>query len=544
MRRAISHVWLLSFVGLMALGPPAAAQPSAVGQWGPVRKWEWLVEDEGEWVWKGVQAVHMVVLKTGKVLCVDRWQGTYLDDEVALFDPSGAPPQDPNDPDPNAYLIEPPTDDHEDSPFCSAHTQLSDGKLAFFGGGHFLSGGNTRVWIFDPDLAEPPNDPWSDGTPMREDMRRWYPSATTLSDGRVVVIAGDTDPNDQYNADIPAIFDPNPLPGTWTYLENGELDLPYYPFNFMLSSGKLLMAGTEYYNAGGCPPDFSPLPEEFSTRTFNTAIGTWTAVNTSQIKGGSAVMYRPDKIMKAGGGTCLRAVDCFDRDPTNRAMTLHVTGMTPQWVEAAPMTYRRAWLYLIVLPDGKVLATGGWKGMGEDPCDDWVATPEIYDPDTDSWSLMAAMDEPRSDHATAVLLPDARILVAGGQDGPDVNNPSQKTAQIYSPPYLFQGTRPTIDTAPDVLTYGNAFDIETPQGEGSSITKVVLIRLGSATHSVDFDQRYLELSFTRTLPNPDTLIVAAPAGALLAPPGYYMLFILDDGVPSVAKIVQLSPFSP
>jgi hypothetical protein len=135
-----------------------------------------------------------------------------------------------------------------------------------------------------------------------------------------------------------------------------------------------------------------------------------------------------------------------------------------------------------------------------------------------------------------VLLPDGRVLVSGG--GRFLDQPysaDMENGEIFSPPYLFKGARPTITSAPATVTPGSAFTVNTP--DAASITKVSLVRLASVTHTFNTGQRYVPLSFTQ---GAGSLTVTAPATAALAPPGYYMLFIVGtNGVPSVAAIVRL-----
>ena len=127
-------------------------------------------------------------------------------------------------------------------------------------------------------------------------------------------------------------------------------------------------------------------------------------------------------------------------------------------------------------------------------------------------------------HSAAVLLPDGRVFTSGGQ--------SEETAEYFSPPYLFKGTRPTITTAPDTIAHGQQFFVATP--EATSITKVHLIRLSSVTHAFNQDQRINRLQFSQ---GTGGLNVTAPASGNVSPPGYYMLFVVNStGVPSVAKI--------
>ena len=146
---------------------------------------------------------------------------------------------------------------------------------------------------------------------------------------------------------------------------------------------------------------------------------------------------------------------------------------------------------------------------------------------------LAANAVDRMYHSTSLLLPDGRVLFAGSGEG--AGGVDQKTYEIYSPPYLFKGARPTITTAPASVSYGQSFQVETP--DAASIQKVSVIRLGSVTHAFDLSQRFLSLSFSAA---GGQLSVIAPASGNLAPPGYYLLTILNgSGVPSISKIVRI-----
>jgi hypothetical protein len=182
----------------------------------------------------------------------------------------------------------------------------------------------------------------------------------------------------------------------------------------------------------------------------------------------------------------------------------------------------------VMLPDGTVLALGGAAGPGryENP----VLQPEVFDPQDETWTALASQEAPRMYHSTALLLPDGRVLSAGGDRGA-----YQTKAEIFSPPYLFKGPRPQIATVPENLGYGQTFDVTSPSAE--DIASISLIKPGSVTHSTSFDQRFLDLSYTH---NGQTLRVSAPASAAHAPPGDYMLFVVSSaGVPSVASWVHV-----
>jgi len=201
------------------------------------------------------------------------------------------------------------------------------------------------------------------------------------------------------------------------------------------------------------------------------------------------------------------------------------------------MAFPRTYHNLTLLADGTVLATGG--GPTTDPVgvDNAVSHAELWSPVTETWSTMASMQKPRLYHSTALLLPDGSVLAAGGgRFCCDYITPTdQPSSEIYSPPYLFKGARPTISSAPATATYGGTIAVQTP--DAARIAAVSLIRLGAVTHAFNHNQRFLQLPFTAVS---GALNVQTPANANLAPPGYYMLFILDThGVPSVAAILKL-----
>ena len=136
-------------------------------------------------------------------------------------------------------------------------------------------------------------------------------------------------------------------------------------------------------------------------------------------------------------------------------------------------------------------------------------------------------------HSTAILLPDGRVLSTGA--GAQTGSVDQLNAEIYSPPYLFQGSRPSITSVPAQLSYGAPFPVAT--SSDSSIDKVTLLRLGSVTHSFDQNQRFVKLTFEAQT---DGLSVTAPASGNIAPPGDYLLFVVNhQGVPSTGRFVRL-----
>jgi hypothetical protein len=200
------------------------------------------------------------------------------------------------------------------------------------------------------------------------------------------------------------------------------------------------------------------------------------------------------------------------------------------------MTYARRQLNATILADGKVLASGGSSAAGFSTESGSVLAAELWDPATGTWSQMASMTTPRLYHSTALLLPDGRVLSAGGGRCAGCNV-DRTNAEIYSPPYLFKGARPTVTGAPTAVGYNQAFTIQTP--DAANITKVTWIRLSSVTHSFNMNQRFSTLVISSRTSG--ALSVTSPANSNLSPPGHYLLFVLNsNGVPSVARIVHIS----
>ena len=286
-----------------------------------------------------------------------------------------------------------------------------------------------------------------------------------------------------------------------------------------LADGRLFIsAGHEYKDTDETPTSENDF--------FDPATNMWSVVGATRYgtrsdSGISILLPGLTQLLRFGGrGT---------GGATATAEIIDFADPAPAWRYTGSMNRKRQWLNGVLLPDGKVLAIGGGTtGNFGGP----VREPELYDPVTETWTLMATQAAPRMYHSTAVLLPDGRVLSAGQNS----SSSYQKMGEIYSPPYLFKGPRSTIAAAPSSARYGETFSVSTP--EAFRIDRVALIRPDSVTHSMNFDQRYVQLTFTAT--DGATLSVTAPPNGNHAPPGWYMLFILSNGVPSVASWVYVS----
>jgi hypothetical protein len=230
-------------------------------------------------------------------------------------------------------------------------------------------------------------------------------------------------------------------------------------------------------------------------------------------------MYDVGKVLDVGGSD----------PPTATAEIIDLNATTPVWKYTSSMHFPRRQHNAVILPDGKVFIVGGSSASGFDTSSSPVLPTEMWDPATGQFTVMASIAVYRGYHSTALLLADGRVLSAGG----NVGGPN---AQLFSPPYLFTGTRPSIESAPVSAGYGQTVFVGTP--DAASISKVTLLKQASVTHTNSMSQGFQSLSFTKTSTG---LNVTMPANANLATPGYYMLFILNgSGVPSVGSVIQIS----
>ncbi len=439
--------------------------------------------------WPAV-AIHAHLLPNGKVMTFGRM-------------PSGGMPVlwDPADPGVFQSTSQP------GDLFCSGHSLLPDGRLLVSGGhaGTDLYGTKT-TFIYDPAGG------WTQGPDMRNG--RWYPTNTTLADGEVLTISG-TDTAALYNR-IPEVWQD----GSWRALTSASRFVPLYPMMFAAPDGRAFMAG----------------PDQQSAWLSTTGTGTWTTGPSSAFGPrdyGSAVMYDAGKILMVGGGA-----------PTATAEVIDINaGSGATWRSVASMAVARRQLNATLMADGSVLVTGGSNSPGFNvaPTDSRVLTPERWDPVTEQWTPLAGMAHHRVYHSSALLLPDGRILSAGSGQPAAPGLADDYTAEIFTPPYLYRpdGTlaaRPVITDAPTEVQYGQSFTVQTPAA--AAIVRATWIRLSSVTHAFNQNQRMNNL--TVTTGGASSVQVAAPASASLAPPGHYMLFLIDaNGVPSVARIIRI-----
>ena len=263
----------------------------------------------------------------------------------------------------------------------------------------------------------------------------------------------------------------------------------------------------------------------------------------------SADVFAGKKVVLFGGG-CGERPDGFPCDHRTVEM-IDFQATSPQWIRQQDLIQEASQNNAVPLPNGKVLIFGGNVGRGRcQPFRPWNNSfhYQVFDPRAGSITPVVETTIPRHDHSTGLLLPGATVIAMGGNRTDLADDPCPDglaagvpVAQVYSPPYLFNGERPQIARAPERIAYGRSFVVGVSQGSGA-VASVALIRQDPQTHNWGWGRRYVKLWFTQ---EGSDLIVQPPAVPGLAVPGYYMLFVLNDrGVPSMAKLLHLDHGAP
>ncbi|GAB2583002.1 hypothetical protein GCM10027034_13840 [Ramlibacter solisilvae] len=413
--------------------------------------------------------------------------------------------------------------------WCAGQTVLADGRV-------FIAGGNLRY----PDPNAPPGTQGWKGTlttytfnPATEtfvrqpDMvtGRWYPTTTKLGDNRVVITSGYDETGSEAISREVEIFTPTASPdgvGTIAFVGTHTFS-GLYPFQYQLLGGSMLEAG----------------PSNYSSYLFNPANGQWTPL---PILRGSHWSYGNGIIYTDASGTTTRQVvmvaggqDDF-RAPTsgNEWLDGGAPGIGwnayPRWIQPRHNSNT------VILPDGKLLTMGG--NSGQNTYDGPVLQAEMYSTQASEtigqWQQMLPHAIQAAYHSSAILLPDATVLLSQDDMDKSAAAAAQHKAQVYWPPYLFMGAQPQIVSAPATVTRGQGFVVTTDR----QVASAMLVAPGATTHGVDMHQRAIRLPVQV---NNTTLTATVPNSAAMVPPGYYMLFVLDSaGIPSVASFVRIS----
>ncbi|MET7937755.1 kelch motif-containing protein [Streptomyces sp. NPDC005322] len=366
--------------------------------------------------------------------------------------------------------------------------------------------------------------------PMHE--ARWYPTLTTLQDGRVLSVSG----LDEIGQVVPGkneIYDPKTQ--RWTYLPKQRF-FPTYPALFLTEKGRIFYTGS---NAGYGPDDRGRTPGVWDPKSnrFDVVPG---ISDPDVLETSMSVLLPPaqdQRYMVLGGGGVGE-----DSTSTARTRIVDLHDAEPRFRNGPDLYAKVRYPSSVILPDDTVLTTNGsgdYRGRGASN----VLKAGLYDPKTNTARRVADPLVGRNYHSGALLLPDGRVMTFGSDSlFRDKANTEpgefQQQIDLYTPPYLYRGPRPTLeDAAPRTVRLGAKATYRT--ADAAVIRKMRLIRPGSFTHVTNVEQRSIALDFTRTKDG-HGITVTVPKDASLVPPGWYMLNAVDErGTPSEAVWVKV-----
>jgi hypothetical protein len=406
--------------------------------------------------------------------------------------------------------------------FCAGQSFRPDGTVLVAGGTYQYDPfeGLPVAFLFDPVTEQ-----WVRAPSMN--TSRWYPTLLTLGSGRLAVSGAD----DTSALNIQPELSPVSLTSgsAWDIFPATKSFFAMYAHLFLLDDGRIFYSGGCMGPNNGATPCILTIPADPRQEITETPVSFPAGLSINAGNQAASVMLPPaqrQQVMLFGGN------DGSSMMPVNRvAITSDLTTANPTYTAAPSLRYPRMHLNAVLLPDRTIFVCNG-SSMQEDSTTSKLPA-EIYNPATNTWTVVEAQTVPRVYHSTALLLPDGRVLTAGGNPARGTN---ELRLEFYSPSYMTRN-RPVIVSAPTSVAYGSSMTIQTSQA--GSIKWVSLIRPSSNTHSLDTDQRLVDLPITARRGG-SSLTVAVTNNPNLAPPGWYMLFLTDNaGNPSTASWVRL-----
>lgn len=547
----------------------AGAVPLPTPDWAEKGKWETVSSFTSP-----IVASHVSVLPNGKVLA---WGGNLVypsplptplgtpnRTKVQIWDPTAPCPTPPATPNPNdpPCIRETILPAEYENIYCSGHSFLSDGKLLISGGTPIgaqsqtpYQWGTNKTALYDYSVGL--EGTWTQLSPMN--ARRWYPTNITMPNGNILVWGG-------FNEESIPNYQPQMLvqqpDGTYAWRTLNNLEVPetsfrYYSWLNMLSSGKILhtvgVSKTSYLLQIG--QNYKYAKDLHYAFPFNPDPQQADGQLGYYHDGGTTVVYDKDKILAIGGR------NEFSTGPT-AVERLNVNNPNPQWEQVASMGNLRTWPNATILPDGKVLVTGGNKGVGfNNSCPEnsvkeaemWTPPTPVQSPSPEgpgTWTPLASANERRIYHSSAVLLPDGRVFTGGtsalaaNPTGVCPNGPTDVyTIEVFYPPYFFNpdgswATRPMINSGAENVSYGATQQYNVSDA-GTNPT-VSLVRLPSVTHAFNQSQGFVKIPLSGSGP---VYNVTFPSYRNELVPGWYMMFFLTNAqkpVPSKAKMIRIS----
>ena len=439
--------------------------------------------------------------------------------------------------------------------FCGGHCFLDDGNL-FVSGGQYQTVHNPILLVDPPSICthtfSAHDYEWK--LRQRSFLARWYPSCIALSNGTILIMSGSygiygikkVGPFNFVNNRLEIYSKETGL----KTIQKIPFRLGLYPFLYMLPNGHVFVHSertTRIYDVN----NRSWIKFKSTNKLFEIHTN-YEYSRTNPVQGASVILpfkkYSTEaKIMLIGGGG--KSDDPkIDTPATETCEIIEFKGDKesesdiPAWRYTTNMNFKRVMPDAVLLPNKKVLVVNGTEKGKSDAGQEPVLIAELYDPENESWVLLNEMEVPRFYHSNALLLSDGTVMTSGtDKEWNKGREHDEYRIEVFTPPYLMKGSlseggRPDIKNVKLQLQYDEVVSIESDQAE--EINSVTIIKSSSVTHSLNTDQRCIELEILGTKKN--YLTVRMPNSANFAPPGYYMIFILDkDETPSKSKFIQL-----
>lgn len=419
--------------------------------------------------------------------------------------------------------------------FCGGDTFLPDGRL-FSAGGNLAYNDGNNLGQRETAAFDPTTEQWTRCASMP--VGRWYPTLITLADGRLFAVSGKNDTNGDLNR-LLEVYDGQtdtwlpPLPEPTQAFPG----LPFYAHLFLMADGTVFFTGGRMDD--GRPQQAGTLDLTTHPVAFQPVDSQVTPTLRNQ---SSSVLLPPaqdQQVMIIGGGP-----EDDRTSATGSTERINLAAGQTAYTLSMPLSLPRMHLNAVLLPDRTVFVSGGainHEEAGVPPIARLQS--EIYHPGNDKWEPGATATVIRMYHSVALLMPDATVITASGNpppygtQAPWSEQPNEELKiETYSPSYFFKGPRPVITAAPTNSTYATTIDIST--NDAGTILWAEIVHPGSTTHAFDNAQRLVDLPIAAVVAN--TLTVSMPQSPTIAPPGWYMLFLVDNQrVPSHARWIHL-----
>ncbi|THC88544.1 hypothetical protein EYZ11_012005 [Aspergillus tanneri] len=418
--------------------------------------------------------------------------------------------------------------------FCSAGLVLPDkvGRQLTIGGWSGVSTYGIRLYWPDGSAGQPSRLDWEENAQeLTLQNGRWYPTGMIMTNGSVLVVGGENGSN---GPPVPTL-EILPRAGPVLYMDwlNRTDPNNLYPFMTPLPGGGIFVA---YYNEARILNEntfttIKTLPNIPGAVNNDAGGRTYPLEGTMVLLPQSAPYVDPLTVLICGGSTP------FGGDAIDNCVSMQPEASNPQWA-LERMPSKRVLTCMTALPDGTYLILNGAHkgvagfGLAKDPNVNAV----LYDPSkpvNQRMSVMANTTIARMYHSEAILLPDGRVLVSGS-DPQDADYPEEYRVEVFLPPYFLSGMpRPSFTITERDWVYGQNYQITIASG---NVSRISLLGMVSSTHGNSFGQRTIFPAYSCI---GSTCTITAPPDAHTSPPGWFQLFVIDQGMPSISQFVRI-----